>query len=237
MHKTAPSDLHAPAGACPLAAHPQPRARTSQARAAHQPHSHGAVESSRRDAAAVGVARAGGARARRSDAAAAADAAAAPVARGAHVTLCRRFIACAGLSIALGVGLGPAATAQAVGTIWPECVSGSVAQTCQTSSWYAGPVAVVWRASPSPEETSPCLLGIEYPFETDSVTTLAWNARRTPMAGTTIPSRSPSLATATLVRPHARQALRRRQPPIRAPTRRVRAWRARASILLGSLPR
>jgi hypothetical protein len=88
----------------------------------------------------------------------------------------RGFAAFAGLSIALGVGLGSVSRAQAAGTIWAECVSGSLAQTCQTSSWYTGPVAVVWHASPSPEETSPCLLGIEYPFNADSVTNLLCNA-------------------------------------------------------------
>ena len=91
--------------------------------------------------------------------------------------LARRSLAVAGLSIALGVGLASGPSAQAEGTIWAECISGSLAQTCQVSSWYQGPVAVVWHASPSPEETSPCLLGIEYPFETDSVTNLSCSAR------------------------------------------------------------
>jgi hypothetical protein len=89
----------------------------------------------------------------------------------------RGLIVGAGLSIALGVGLGSVSRAQAAGTIWAECISGSLAQTCQTTSWYTGPVAVVWHASPSPEETSPCLLGIEYPFDADSVTNLLCNAR------------------------------------------------------------
>jgi hypothetical protein len=93
------------------------------------------------------------------------------------VKLARRFTAVAGLSIALGVGLGSGSSAQAEGTIWAECISGSVAQTCQVSSWYTGPVAIVWHASPSPEETSPCLLGIEYPFETDGVTNQSCSAR------------------------------------------------------------
>jgi hypothetical protein len=89
----------------------------------------------------------------------------------------RGLIAVAGLLIALGVGLVSVSSAHAVGTIWPECISGSVSQPCQTSSWYTGPVAVVWDASPSPEETSPCLLGIEYPFDADNVANLLCSAK------------------------------------------------------------
>jgi hypothetical protein len=64
-----------------------------------------------------------------------------------------------------------------VGSIWPECISGSVTETCQEATWYAGPVAVVWHASPPPKETSPCALGIEYQIATDSVTDLMCTAK------------------------------------------------------------
>jgi hypothetical protein len=93
------------------------------------------------------------------------------------VRLPRCAAALAGFSIALGVALAAGPTAWAQGTIWAECTSGSFAQTCQVSSWYTSPVAVVWRASPSPEETSPCLLGIEYSYETDTVTSLSCSAK------------------------------------------------------------
>jgi hypothetical protein len=81
------------------------------------------------------------------------------------------------LSVAFAVAPVRATSAWGQGTIWAECTSGSVAQTCQVSSWYTSPVVVVWHAAPSPEATSPCLLGIEYPFETDTVSGLACSAR------------------------------------------------------------
>lgn len=93
------------------------------------------------------------------------------------MTRARCAVALAGLTLPLSATLVRNQSALAEGTIWAECISGSVADTCQTSSWYTAPVAVVWHASPSPEETSPCLLGIEYPFESDGVPSLACTAR------------------------------------------------------------
>src|SRR5262249_48768726 len=89
----------------------------------------------------------------------------------------RAAVALAALSIAFAVAPLGATSAWGQGTIWAECISGSVAQTCQVSSWYTSPLVVVWHAAPFPEATSPCLLGIEYPFETDTVTSLACSAR------------------------------------------------------------
>lgn len=90
----------------------------------------------------------------------------------------QRFtVALAGLSIAFGIVLIRGPSARAEGTIWAECTSGSATQTCQASSWYTSPVVVVWHASPAPEETSPCLLGVEDPFETDNVANLSCSAR------------------------------------------------------------
>jgi hypothetical protein len=82
----------------------------------------------------------------------------------------------AALSIALAVAPVRATSAWGQGTIWAECTSGSVTQTCQVSSWYTSPLVVVWHAAPFPQATSPCLLGIEYPFETDTVASLACSA-------------------------------------------------------------
>jgi hypothetical protein len=93
------------------------------------------------------------------------------------VRIARHAVAFAGFSLAFGIALILAPPGRAQGTIWAECISGSFAQTCQESSWYTGPVAVVWRASPSPEQTTPCLLGIEYAFEKDSVNELACTAK------------------------------------------------------------
>jgi hypothetical protein len=94
------------------------------------------------------------------------------------VRAARCAAALAGFSIATSValGAGPVAPANAE-TITAECIFGSVAQTCQESSWYAGPVAVVWQASPAPEKASPCQLDIEYSFETDGVYELTCTAR------------------------------------------------------------
>ena len=89
----------------------------------------------------------------------------------------RCAVTLAGLSLAFSVAPVRATSAWGEGTIWAECTSGSVAQTCQVSSWYKSPVVVVWHAAPVPEATSPCLLGIEYPFETDAITSLACSAR------------------------------------------------------------
>jgi hypothetical protein len=89
----------------------------------------------------------------------------------------RFALALAGFSVVLAVALVSGPAAQAQGTIWAECISGSLAETCQEASWYTSPVAVVWHASPSPKETSPCLLGIEYPLEQDSVNELMCSAR------------------------------------------------------------
>jgi hypothetical protein len=91
------------------------------------------------------------------------------------VTASRRAFALAACSAT--AALACVASASGAGTIWPECTSGSLTETCQESRWYAGPVAVVWHASPAPEETSPCLLGIEYLIETDSVRNLLCSAR------------------------------------------------------------
>src|SRR5437879_2484650 len=89
----------------------------------------------------------------------------------------RYTVALAAFSIALGMALLSGPPARAQGTIWAECISGSLAQTCQESSWYADPVSVVWHASPAPEEVSPCALGLENAFEKDSVTGLACTAK------------------------------------------------------------
>jgi hypothetical protein len=93
------------------------------------------------------------------------------------VSRLRGAVTLAGLSIAFALAPVPATSAWGQGAIWAECISGSVAQTCQVSSWYTSPLVVVWHAAPSPEATSPCFLGIEYPFETDTVTSLACSAR------------------------------------------------------------
>ena len=91
------------------------------------------------------------------------------------MTASRRAIALAACSATAAFAC--VANASGAGTIWPECTSGSLTETCEESRWYAGPVAVVWHASPAPEETSPCLLGIEYLIETDSVRNLLCSAR------------------------------------------------------------
>src|SRR5204862_997571 len=134
--------------------------------------------SSRRDAAAALIACAGDPGAGERVASEVADAARAPPPRKAgNVTAPRHMIALAACSRAFAATLAFAARAFGTGAIWPECTSGSLTETCQESRWYAGPVAVVWHASPAPEETSPCLLGIEYLIETDSVRNLLCSAR------------------------------------------------------------
>jgi hypothetical protein len=73
--------------------------------------------------------------------------------------------------MAVALSSAPAA-ARAENTIWAECTSGSVTQPCPAASWYTSAVSVVWRASGSPESTSPCLLGIGYRFSSDTMTNL-----------------------------------------------------------------
>src|SRR5262249_56558965 len=81
-----------------------------------------------------------------------------PVTRGPRaMRRLRAAVALAALSIAFAVAPLGATSAWGQGTIWAECISGSVAQTCQVSSWYTSPLVVVWHAAPFPEATSPCL--------------------------------------------------------------------------------
>lgn len=94
------------------------------------------------------------------------------------MSLRRQLAVLAGLSGVLGAlgGVPPEARGSGAGQIWAECISGSVTDNCHQASWYTAPVIVVWHASPVPEATSPCLLGIEYPFEHDAVTGLSCTA-------------------------------------------------------------
>jgi hypothetical protein len=87
----------------------------------------------------------------------------------------RRWVALATLTLAVAAA-GGFATPAAAATLSPECISASFQGICQ-ATWYTGPVAVVWRASPAPEKTTPCELGIEYRYETDGVTPLACEAK------------------------------------------------------------
>jgi hypothetical protein len=90
----------------------------------------------------------------------------------------RRTAALAGLSIAFAIALISGSSARAsFETIWPECTSGSATQTCKESGWYTSSVVVVWRASSAPEHTSPCELGIGYPFEADGVANVECSAK------------------------------------------------------------
>jgi hypothetical protein len=90
----------------------------------------------------------------------------------------RRAALLAGVSAALAVVVlsGSRARAAESESIWPECVSGSVTATCQESSWYTGPVSVIWRATGAPEKVEPCSLNIKYPYETDAVANLSCTA-------------------------------------------------------------
>jgi hypothetical protein len=92
--------------------------------------------------------------------------------------LARPTIALTSVAIVLAFAFASAGPAFAApGEIWAECVSGNSASLCRESSWYTGPVAVIWRTNEAPEETNPCRLDIKYSFETDGVTNLACLAR------------------------------------------------------------
>ena len=62
--------------------------------------------------------------------------------------------------------------------IWATCTSGGVSATCDTTSWYAGPVSVIWQAtgentSAGPTNSSPCNLGIQYIYDADAISNLS----------------------------------------------------------------
>jgi hypothetical protein len=74
------------------------------------------------------------------------------------------------LALALACCAGPNAAAQE--TITALCTSGNETQTCNTR-WYASPVSVVWRAGPTaPISVSPCALGIQSKYDTDTLASL-----------------------------------------------------------------
>jgi hypothetical protein len=92
------------------------------------------------------------------------------------VSLSRITSATTTLSLVLAAALLSATRASGAESIWAECVSASVTANCQGSTWYTGPVSVIWKATGQPEHSSPCNLNVKYPYETDTVTTLSCTA-------------------------------------------------------------
>lgn len=85
----------------------------------------------------------------------------------------RRVVVTIG-ALALMLTFGVVATASAsADSISPTCSSGGHSQTCDSSKWYASAVSLTWQASPPPDSTSGCLLGIAYRFNSDTVTQLS----------------------------------------------------------------
>jgi hypothetical protein len=85
----------------------------------------------------------------------------------------RRFGLLGLLALALICSSASSATAQ---TITALCTSGGETQTCNTG-WYTNPVSVEWLAGPkTPISASPCTLGTQSGFNTDTVTSLSCKA-------------------------------------------------------------
>lgn len=91
------------------------------------------------------------------------------------MTLPRARVTLASVSVALTAALFCGAHADAHGTVTALCQSGGETQECD-SHWYTGPVSVVWQAIPAPLGTSPCLLGVTYKYDADTVSGLSCTA-------------------------------------------------------------
>ena len=83
------------------------------------------------------------------------------------MTIRRVVVACLVLAVA-----GVLAGVSQAQTISPVCTSAGQTGDCGTG-WYTSPVSVVWQATPPPQSTSPWLLGIETPYDSDTNTTLS----------------------------------------------------------------
>lgn len=82
----------------------------------------------------------------------------------------RHRLALVGAVVAVGVLL-ISVTAASANDISATCTSGGSAQTCN-GSWYAGPVSVVWQATPPPDSAT-CALGIKTQFTSDTITKIS----------------------------------------------------------------
>ena len=116
----------------------------------------------------------------------------------------RRVITIGALALMLTFGVVATASASA-DSISATCSSGGHSQTCDSSKWYTSAVLLTWQASPPPDSTSGCLLGIAYRFNSNTVTQLSCSGT---WGQTTISQRytihveiSSPTATATLTRP------------------------------------
>jgi hypothetical protein len=69
-----------------------------------------------------------------------------------------------------------AAASASSNSISATCSWGNQSEPCDSTVWYPSAVTVVWQASPAPTSTSGCLLGIAYPYDTDTRTTLTCSA-------------------------------------------------------------
>jgi hypothetical protein len=79
------------------------------------------------------------------------------------------------VSWAVATALVATAPAAAQGVVTATCTSDGVTAPCGTG-WYTSAVSLVWSASPPPDSTSGCSLGIKNHFDSDSVTGLSCTA-------------------------------------------------------------
>jgi hypothetical protein len=87
----------------------------------------------------------------------------------------RRRVVVTGMVLGLALAYGPTATASA-DTISATCSWAGQSQACNPAVWYPSALTVVWQANPPPDNTSGCLLGIAYHYNTDSASTVTCSA-------------------------------------------------------------
>jgi len=92
----------------------------------------------------------------------------------------KRLVVVGALVVVAVMAMG-ASVAWGDDTIWAMCTSGGHSATCDTTAWYQAPVSVIWSATgegttSGPTSTSPCNLGVQYVYNTDSVTNLSCSA-------------------------------------------------------------